>query len=330
MKFGNVRLEEIDAVVNNLHLSAEKSEELRERFKNNITSFLSCDIPQETIIAYSQSESQNIIDFMYAAKSTAAEMEAALAYPKHSYNIGFVAKRISAIFENSGYADKAKEMYYLESFCTEEMVGKSADFYYKWYFATISLIDCKNKQISAKQLLDLYEQSFAGIAFAGNNLEPFFQQMMDVHFLAFQESRDSQKVIDFYHLSQKYGFVLNVYECMIQSNFSTDELNPEKYILDLWDKRDPNFCNYCSHISSKTGLAPRKIMDFLLDRGKIDKNDIFNRWNSGDEPLPIAYDFGLEVKDVQAFLKENLDRLTRKSDEDLWQLEPDYYDRDDY
>jgi len=226
MKFGNVRLEEIDAVVNALNLSVEKADEVKKRLKENITSFLPCDIPQETLIAYSQSGSRSIIDFMYSAKSYATEMDAALAYPKHSYNIGFISKRIGSVFDTPEYANKSKELYYRESFCTEEMMGKSADFYYKWYLAAISFIDYKNKLISASQLLELYEQSFSGITFAGNNLERFFQQMIDVHFLAFQENRDSQKVINFYNLSKTYDFDLDIYEYMIQSKFFTDALNP--------------------------------------------------------------------------------------------------------
>ena len=293
MKFGNVRLEEIDAVVNALNLSVEKADEVKKRLKENITSFLPCDIPQETLIAYSQSGSRSIIDFMYSAKSYATEMDAALAYPKHSYNIGFISKRIGSVFDTPEYANKSKELYYRESFCTEEMMGKSADFYYKWYLAAISFIDYKNKLISASQLLELYEQSFSGITFAGNNLERFFQQMIDVHFLAFQENRDSQKVINFYNLSKTYDFDLDIYEYMIQSKFSTDALNPEKYIIDLWDMREENFYNYCSYISSKTGLSTREIMDFLIDHSKIDKNDIFNRWNSGDDPMSIASDLNL-------------------------------------
>lgn len=330
MKFGNVRLEEIDAVVNALNLSVEKADEVKKRLKENITSFLPCDIPQETLIAYSQSGRRSIIDFMYSAKSYATEMDAALAYPKHSYNIGFISKRIGSVFDTPEYANKSKELYYRESFCTEEMMGKSADFYYKWYLAAISFIDYKNKLISASQLLELYEQSFSGITFAGNNLERFFQQMIDVHFLAFQENRDSQKVINFYNLSKTYDFDLDIYEYMIQSKFSTDALNPEKYIIDLWDMREENFYNYCSYISSKTGLSTREIMDFLIDHSKIDKNDIFNRWNSGDDPMSIASDLNLEIEDVQNFLKENLDSLVRKSYEDLWQLESSYYDSDDF
>jgi len=57
--------------------------------------------------------------------------------------------------------------------------------------------------------------------------------------------------------------------------------------------REENFYNYCSYISSKTGLSTREIMDFLIDHSKIDKNDIFNRWNSGDDPMSIASDLNL-------------------------------------
>ena len=69
MKFGNVKLDEINFVVKKLHLSSEKSSELKKRLKENLTTFLPCDIPQEKIIEYSQSDMQNIIEFMFCKKT---------------------------------------------------------------------------------------------------------------------------------------------------------------------------------------------------------------------------------------------------------------------
>ena len=94
-----------------------------------------------------------------------------------------------------------KELYYLESFCTDEMMGKSFDFFYKWYFAIISYLDYKKGIISGIQLSDLFQRVMtAGIGFAGEYLRSLFQQMMMVYFLEFQESHNTQGVLDFYNL----------------------------------------------------------------------------------------------------------------------------------
>lgn len=327
LKYGNVHLEEIDNVVNTLNLTQDKSEELRKRLRENFTSFVPCDIPQSVIVDYSQSDIRNIIDYMYSQKTNPEEMNSALDYIKHSYNIKFVTNRIRHIFEEPDFINREKELYYIEAFCTDEMMGKSFDLFYKWYFAIISYLDYKKGMISGKQLFDLFQRVMSsGIGFAGEHLGSLFQQMMMVYFLEFQESHNTQGVLDFYNHSKEYGFDLNIYEYMVQTKFDTPELNPKKYIIDLWDERDPNFYGYCSHIAYKTGLSSRKIMDFLIENKKINKKDIFDSWDSGKEPINIAYSFGLEISDVQSFLKENIENLRRNSDEDLWLLDKDYND----
>lgn len=69
-------------------------------------------------------------------------------------------------------------------------------------------------------------------------------------------------------------------------------------------------------------------MDFLIENKIINKQDIFDSWDSGEEPINIAYSLGLEIPDVQAFLKENVEKLKRNSCEDLWLLDKDYFDDD--
>ncbi|MCR5189759.1 MAG: hypothetical protein K6C97_12565 [Treponema sp.] len=133
LKYGNVHLEEIDNVVNTLNLTQDKSEELRKRLRENFTSFVPCDIPQSVIVDYSQSDIRNIIDYMYSQKTNSEEMNSALDYIKHSSNIKFVTNRIRHIFEEPDFINREKELYYLEAFCTDEMMGKSFDLFYKWY-----------------------------------------------------------------------------------------------------------------------------------------------------------------------------------------------------
>lgn len=329
LKYGNVCFEDIDNILITLNLTQDKSEELRKRLMENFTSFLPCDIPQSVIIDYSQSDIRNIIDYMYSQKTNSEEMNSALDYIKHSYNIKFVTNRIRHIFEEPDFINREKELYYIEAFCTDEMMGKSFDLFYKWYFAIISYLDYKKGMISGKQLFDLFQRVMSsGIGFAGEHLGSLFQQMMMVYFLEFQESHNTQGVLDFYNHSKEYGFDLNIYEYMVQTKFDTPELNPKKYIIDLWDERDPNFYGYSLHIADKTGLTSRKVMDFLIENKIINKQDIFDSWDSGEEPINIAYSFGLEIPDVQAFLKENVEKLKRNSCEDLWLLDKDYFDDD--
>ena len=329
LKYGNVCFEDIDNILITLNLTQDKSEELRKRLRENFTSFLPCDIPQSVIIDYSQSDIRNIIDYMYSQKTNPEEMNSALDYIKHSYNIKFVTNRIRHIFEEPDFINREKELYYLEAFCTDEMMGKSFDLFYKWYFAIISYLDYKKGMISGKQLFDLFQRVMnSDIVFAGEYLRSLFQQMMMVYFLEFQESHNTQGVLGFYNLSKEYGFDLNIYEYMVQTKFNTPELNPKKYIIDLWDEREPNFYGYSLHIADKTGLTSRKIMDFLIENKIINKQDLFDLWDSGEEPINIAYSFGLEIPDVQAFLKENVEKLKRNSCEDLWLLDKDYFDED--
>ena len=182
LKFGNISFEEIDNLVNTLNLTKEKSNELRERLKKNFTSFVPCDIPQSVIIDYSKSDSRSIIDFMYSQKTNSEEMNCALDYTKHLYNIGFVTKRIISVFNKPELINHEKELYYLEAFCTNEMIGKSADFFYKWYFAAISYLDYKKGVLSGMQLFVLFQRAmYSGICFAGKYLETFFQQLF--HFV---------------------------------------------------------------------------------------------------------------------------------------------------
>ena len=257
-------------------------------------------------------------------------MDCALLYPKHSYNIGYIAKRIEKIF-SSDHIDIEKELYFREAFCNKKMMGRSASFYYKWYSAVIMLYEFDNNNVPIRNVFDLYQETFySGLELAGNNLCELFWEMLVVCFELFcWEDRDPSNILKFYRLSKKYGLELNIYHLMIETDFSTPELNPEKYILDLWNSRSTNLLNPCVGISAKTGLSTREIMDFLISHNQIQSDVIFTRWNKGENPMTIAYDMKLEVKDVQSFLKENLDKLSRKDEEDLSLLNEYYYDQDD-
>ena len=330
MKYGNVKIDEIESVVKSMNQTKESSEKLTRRLIQNLSSFLPCDISQEIIIAFSsQEEFGNIIDFMHSINYRPDDMDYALLYPKYSYNIGYVAKRIKKIF-TSDHMDIEKERYFREAFCNKKMMGRSANFYYKWYSAVIKFYEFIDDTESIGNVFDLYQEAFNnGLELAGNNLCELFWEMLVVCFELFWKDRDPSKVLKFYGLSKKYGLELNVYHLMIETDFSTPELNPEKYILDLWNSRSPNLLNPCVGISYKTGLSTREIMDFLISHNQIQADDIFTRWNKGENPMTIAYDMKLEVKDVQSFLKENLDKLSRKGEEDLNMLNEYYYNQDD-
>ncbi len=333
MKKGNVNLEEIDSVVNSFNLSEEKAKELRERLKNNYTSFLPCDIPQEKIISRAMCSEYygDIIDFMYASKSSPKDMETAFLYKKHSVNIDFIVKRISKIYSEPQYCDRIKELYYRESFCNEDMIGTSTGFYYKWYSAVIEYCNFVQNKVSIKTTFDLFQELLlSGLEFAGNNIHEVFSQILDIDFLEYAENKNAQIIIDLLsnQLFQISGdFSSALYKNIVKTGFSTPNLNPEKMILDEWDNSE-YYCGDITNIAYHFGIQFQEVIDLLLEKGRISGDTIIDSWDKGDEVDEISSETGFLTEEVQYILKKNIGRLKRT--DDLHKLDWDYNWDDDY
>lgn len=325
MKLGNVKLDDIETVVTKLQLSFDKADKLKKCLKENLKHFLPCDIPQEKIIAFSlQEKYRDIIDFMYSEKSSFDDMDSAILYLKHSHNIDYVMRRISNIFEKIDFVDKSKEIYFQENFCNEEMLGKSADFFYKWYSAVLEFFDYQKSGKSIQSTFDLFQQLINdGIEFAGKYICELFKENIVVSFLEYKESKNQKRVINliknslFESLLDYREYEKIIYQYMVKTDFSTVDLNPEKMIFDLWDDGKDT-----QQIAERLGLESNFITNFLIEQNKIEKKWIIDSWNEGNNSRFIAREFRLEKEDVKIILKENWLQLKR----DYYDDEPDYYD----
>lgn len=320
MKYGNIRKEDIESVVRQCNLSEEKASKLKERLKENLYTFVPCDIPQRMLLSIvikglddpyvSLSRPWCLLNSVDPLRESPDEMNLILNYPKHFSSIKEVALRIMKIFYSDEKIDEAKEMYYRDVFCSLEMMGQSYLFFHKWYSAVILLSRYRNDTVVLDEMFDLYKEILEmGVELTGEYLQELFQQVLCVHFLEFSRTKNPDFITNIFLMSREYGCEVRIYKYMIETNFFTPELNPKKLIIEYWDAGYET-----REIASLTDLTTIEITRMLVDYKKISVDWFIQSWNEYHDPMEIASNYRLEAQDIQTLLRENKHKFLREYD----------------
>ena len=159
---------------------------------------------------------------------------------KFSANYDFIVSRIRNIESQPLLIDKDKELYFFNRVCNEEALGKYRPFCESWYIAALKYLAWVHNSDNLADVITAYENSLLlGIDISRENLKHIFEHLLDLSFCYFNTTKDTEKVLKIYNQRNKYltnDEHTSAYQLMVKFNFFTEELNPIKYICELWNE----------------------------------------------------------------------------------------------
>ena len=159
---------------------------------------------------------------------------------KFSANYDFIASRIRNIESQPLLTDKDKELYFFNSICNSEALGKYVPFCEAWYIAALKYLDWVQNSDNLTDVMTAYENALLlGTNISKGYLKHIFEHLLYLSFCYFNTTNNTEKVLEIYHQRHKYltnGNYTATYQLMIKFNFFTEELNPTKYICELWNE----------------------------------------------------------------------------------------------
>jgi len=159
---------------------------------------------------------------------------------KFSANYDFIVSRIRNIESQPLLTDKDKELYFFNRVCNEEALGKYRAFCEAWYIAALKYLDWVHDSDNLADVMTAYKNTLLlGIDISRENLKHIFEHLLYLSFCYFNTTNDTEKVLEIYNQRHKYltnDEYTNTYQLMVKFNFFTEELNPTKYICELWNE----------------------------------------------------------------------------------------------
>lgn len=208
---------------------------------------------------------------------------------KFSANYDFIASRIRNIESHPLLTDKDKELYFFNSICNSEALGKYVPFCEAWYMAALKYLDWVQNSDNLTDVMTAYENALLlGRNISKEYLKHIFEHLLYLSFCYFNTTNDSAKVLEIYNQRHKYltnDEYTNTYQLMVKFNFSTEELNPIKYICELWNEHFN-----VQAVGSIIGL------DVLETQALLQKNRQYLQRQDGDD-LDYDWEEQLEMVD---------------------------------
>ncbi len=205
---------------------------------------------------------------------------------KFSANYDFIVSRIRNIESQPLLTDKDKELYFFNRVCNEEALGKYAPFCEAWYIAALKYLDWVHDSDNLTDVMTAYKNTLLlGIDISRENLKHIFEHLLYLSFCYFNTTNDTAKVLEIYNQRNKYltnGEYTATYQLMVKFNFFTEELNPTKYICELWNKH--------SHIQAVAHIIG---LDILDTQELLQKNRKYLQRQDGDD---LDYDWKTQLE----------------------------------
>ena len=155
--------------------------------------------------------------------------------------------------------------------------------------AALKYLDWVQNSDNLTDVMTAYENALLlGRNISKEYLKHIFEHLLYLSFCYFNTTNDTAKVLEIYNQRHKYltnDEYTNTYQLMVKFNFSTEELNPIKYICGLWNEHFN-----VQAVGSIIGL------DVLETQALLQKNRQYLQRQDGDD-LDYDWEEQLEMVD---------------------------------
>ena len=183
------------------------------------------------------------IDYFYYNRNNPDDMQPLLNY-------GHQEKYIDSIFGVSGRTEyftskhiygkekfsKETELYFLEKYCSENTIGKSSTFFFKWYVARIEYAEYHRGKSTIEKVSQAYLEAYdAGLYFSGKYTAKFVEEAINVFLEEYKLTKRTGRIKEIYQYATALGLTLQLYKQFKEADFSDPAINPYECYIKLWD-----------------------------------------------------------------------------------------------
>jgi len=214
------------------------------------------------------------IDYFYYDRKSPNDMKPILNFISQKKYIDEILRRTSSYVSKCSFDSdpfsKEDELFYLEKLCSEDKIGKSASFFFKWYSARIEYALYKNKLSEIGKVSSAYIDAYdSGIYFTGNHLQTFIEEAISIFLEEYKTTKKVGRIKEVYKHATALGLTLQLYDSFKDAGFNDPVIHPYEWMFELWDSGYDVI-----DIAHMTGLTWQEIRCILTENQKfLKRND---------------------------------------------------------
>ena len=214
------------------------------------------------------------IDYFYYDRKSPNDMKPILNFISQKKYIDEIVKRTDDYgskysFDSDSFS-KEDEFFYLEKLCSEDKIGKSAPFFFKWYSARIEYALYKNKLSEIGKVSSAYLDAYdSGIYFTGKYLKTFIEEAIHIFLEEYKTTKRVGRIKEVYKYAVALGITLQLYDDFKAAGFNDPVIHPYEWMFKLWDSGYDVI-----DIAQRSGLTWQEIRSILMENRKfLKRND---------------------------------------------------------
>ena len=214
------------------------------------------------------------IDYFYYDRKSPNDMKPILNFISQKKYIDEILRRTSSYVSKCSFDSdpfsKEDELFYLEKLCSEDKIGKSASFFFKWYSARIEYALYKNKLSEIGKVSSAYIDAYdSRIYFTGNHLQTFIEEAISIFLEEYKTTKRVGRIKEVYKHATALGLTLQLYDSFKDAGFNDPVIHPYEWMFELWDSGYDVI-----DIAHMTGLTWQEIRCILTENQKfLKRND---------------------------------------------------------
>ena len=215
------------------------------------------------------------IDFFWYDRKSPEDMKPLLLYGSQEKYIDYLFGERSYYFNKEHiYGEdtfnKGTELYFQEKICCEERIGKSSQFFYKWYGARIKYAEYIRERCMIDKVSEAYLEAYdTGLYFAGKYTTKFIKEAVKVFLEEYKLTKRTGRIKEVYKYATALGLTMQLYKDFKESGFNDPTINPYEWFIRLWDSGHD-----VVDIADLTGLSWQMVRKILMDNEKfLKRND---------------------------------------------------------
>lgn len=215
------------------------------------------------------------IDFFWYDRKSPEDMKPLLLHGSQEKYIDYLFGERSYFFNKEHiYGEdtfnKGTELYFQEKICCEERIGKSSQFFYKWYGARIKYAEYIRERCMIDKVSEAYLEAYdTGLYFAGKYTTTFVEEAVKVFLEEYKLTKRTGRIKEVYKYATALGLTMQLYKDFKESGFNDPTINPYEWYIRRWDSG-----HGIVEIAELTGLTWQMVQRILMDNKKfLKRND---------------------------------------------------------
>lgn len=205
------------------------------------------------------------LDFFYYDRNSPDDMKPFLDYASQESYISCIIGESGNLVSKYNYEkkefSKERESYFCENLCSAQMIGKSSQFFFKWYSARIKNAEYQKGLCSVKDVSNAYLETYdIGLYFAGTYTKTFVEEAIKIFLEEYKQTKRTGRIKEIYQYATALGLTMQLYNDFKEAGFTDYVTNPNEWLTSLWDSGHD-----VADIAGLLGLSWQTVQRMLID-----------------------------------------------------------------